>query len=313
MEYDDVVPERTVVAVTDWTEESGASALQRFAPEVAAMLDRLVALVPVLGDGTLAAQTRQECARTLSLPPLPSPESAASTVEAPPAALAFAEQFCVDVSEIDDAMRSELAIALRDRTGTFVQALYVADWVPRVRAGLDALFEASEPGWTVPTVWDTTGEPWPLIQRALVEVARVRELDPVTTEVVRLYQARQHNCRLCKSLRNRTAMVSGGDESLYDAIDDFRRSDLSPRHKAALELADALTWQPGHLDPRVASDVHVHFSPAEAVELVIDMMRNSCNKIAVSTGTDQANVEDGIEVYDVNPDGSVDFGLALPG
>lgn len=301
------------MAVTGWTEQSGTSALERFAPDVAATLDRLVALVPTIGDGPLAAQARQTCAQTLSLPPLPFPEPAPPAPEAPPAALAFAEQFCVDVSGIDDGMQTALAAALGDRTGTFVQALYVADWVPRVRAGLDALFEARRPAWTVPTAWDTAGEPWPLIQRTLVEVARVRELDPVTTEVVRLYQARQHNCRLCKSLRNRTAMMSGGDESLYDAIDDFRGGALSPRHKAALELADALTWQPGHLEPQVAADVRTHFSPAEAVELVIDMMRNSCNKIAVSTGTDQANVDDGIEVYDVNPDGSVDFGLALPG
>ena len=301
------------MAVTDWTSESGASALERYAPDVAATLDRLVAVVPQLGDGPLTAVTRQACARTLSLPALPSPDPVPSTPVAPPAALAFAEQFCVDVSGIDDAMRTALATTLGDRTGAFVQALYVADWVPRVRTGLDALFTAPEPSWSVPTVWDTTGEPWPLIQRTLVEVARVRELDPVTTEVVRLYQARQHNCRLCKSLRNRTAMMSGGDEGLYDAIDDFRGSDLSAPHKAALELADALVWQPGHLDPAVASEVRTHFSPAEAVELVIDMMRNACNKIAVSTGTDQANVIDGIEVYDVNPDGSVDFGLALPG
>ncbi|WFR71942.1 carboxymuconolactone decarboxylase family protein [Prescottella defluvii] len=249
------------MAVTDWTNESGASALRRFAPAVAETLDRLVAVVPAIGDSPLTAVTRQACAVTLSLPALPAPEPAPSAPDAPPAALVLAEQFCIDVSGIDDGMRTALATALGDRTGVYMQALDVADWVPRVRAGLDALFGAPGPGWPVPTTWDTTGEPWPLIQRTLVEVARVRELDPVTTEVVRLYQARQHNCRLCKSLRNRTAMMAGGDESLYDAIDDFRRNDLSPRHKAALELADALTWQPGHLDPRVASDVRAHFSP----------------------------------------------------
>ncbi|WP_433611116.1 hypothetical protein [Prescottella agglutinans] len=92
--------------------------------------------------------------------------------------------------------------------------------------GLDALFDAAAPAWTVPAVWDAS-EPWPLIQRTLVGVARRRQLDPVTTEVVRLHQARQHDRRLCKSLRNRTAVVSGRGESLYDAIDDFRRSDLS--------------------------------------------------------------------------------------
>lgn len=294
----------------DWARYSGAAALRRFAPDVASTIERLVALVPAIGDDALVARTRELCARTLSLSPLPSPESTDDTT--PDVPLEFAEQFTVDVSMIDDAARASLSTALGSETGRFVQSLYVADWVPRVRAGLDALFTATEPGWDVPNEWDTTGEPWPLIQRTLVEVARVRELDPVTTEVVRLYQARQHNCRLCKSLRNRTAMLAGGDEALYDALDDYATSDLSPRHKAALALTDALVWQPGHLDPLVVTDVRAHFSPAEAVEMVIDMMRNACNKIAVSTGTDGANVTDGIEVYDVNPDGSVDFGLALP-
>lgn len=271
------------------------------------MLDRLVANAPT----DLVAGTREVCARTLSLPSLPAPAQTTDALTDAP--LEFAEQFSVDVSMIDDAQRAALASVLGPDTGRFVQLLYVADWVPRARAGLAALFTAQEPGWTVPVEWDTTGEPWPLIQRTLVEVARVRELDPVTTEVVRLYQARQHNCRLCKSLRNRTAMLAGGGEELYDEVDDFRTSSLSPRHKAALEFADALIWQPAHLDPQVVADLRTYFSPAEAVEVVIDLMRNACNKIAVSTGSDAANVADGIEVYDVNPDGSVDFGLALPG
>lgn len=61
MEHDDVVPETTVVTVTAWTSESGASALRRFAPAVADMLDRLVALVPTIGGGpvTNSASTRQ--------------------------------------------------------------------------------------------------------------------------------------------------------------------------------------------------------------------------------------------------------------
>ncbi|WP_420880812.1 carboxymuconolactone decarboxylase family protein [Rhodococcus sp. (in: high G+C Gram-positive bacteria)] len=290
----------------DWMRHSGASALRHFAPGVASTLDELVAIAPA----PLVTAARRVCAQTLSLPALPTPESAADTLTGAP--LEFAEQFCVDVSMIDDSQRAALASALGPDTGRFVQVLYVADWVPRARAGLDALFTAPQPAWSAPAEWDTTGEPWPLIQRTLVEVARVRELDPVTTEVVRLYQARQHNCRLCKSLRNRTAMLAGGGEDLYDEIDDFRASSLSARHKAALEFTDALVWQPGRLDPEVVADVRTHFSPAEAVELVIDMMRNACNKIAVSTGTDGANVADGIEVYDVNPDGSVDFGLALP-
>jgi len=54
-------------------------------------------------------------------------------------------------------------------------------------------------------------------------VARLRALDPVTTEVVRLRGAAQHNCRLCKSLRKGNALDAGGSESLYADIEALRR------------------------------------------------------------------------------------------
>ena len=214
---------------------------------------------------------------------------------------------------IDDAMRGALASALGDRTGTFVQSLYVADWVPRVRAGLDALFEGADADWGIPIEWATEGEPWPLIQRTLVDVARLRELDPVTTEVVRLYQARRQQLPAVQVPAQPHRTAGGRRRSRLRRDRRLPQRRAVPRRKAGLGLAEGLTWKPGHLDPQAIAAVREHFSPAEAVELVLDMMRNSCNKIAVSTGTDQANIADGVEIYDVNPDGSVDFGLALPG
>lgn len=58
-------------------------------------------------------------------------------------------------------------------------------------------------------------------------VGRMRALDPVTSEIVRLRGARQHNCRLCKSLREAGALEAGATESDYDGIDDFENSNLS--------------------------------------------------------------------------------------
>ena len=52
----------------------------------------------------------------------------------------------------------------------------------------------------------------------------MRALDPVTSELVRLRGAAQHNCRLCKSLREGTALDAGGSETLYDEIDRFETS-----------------------------------------------------------------------------------------
>ena len=46
------------------------------------------------------------------------------------------------------------------------------------------------------------------------------------------------------------------------------------------------------------------------VELVLDVTRNALNKVAVALGADAAHVDDGIEVYDVEPDGSLVYGLS---
>jgi len=39
--------------------------------------------------------------------------------------------------------------------------------------------------------------------------------------------------------------------------------------------------------------------------------RNALNKVAVALGADAAHVENGIEIYDVGPDGELQYGLAL--
>src|SRR5258707_9588233 len=101
-------------------------------------LTRLVALSP--GDGRIAGLVRRVCAQAVSLPPLPvevevgEPESEAEAVVAE-----FAEQFSVDVSAITREQRSRLRKNLGDSIFSAVVAMYIADFVPRVRAGLEAL------------------------------------------------------------------------------------------------------------------------------------------------------------------------------
>ena len=231
-------------------------------------LTRLVALSP--GDGRVAGLVRRVCAQTLSLPPLPScaevgePESEAEAVVAE-----FAEQFSVDVSAITGEQRSRLWKQLGDRTFGVMVQMYIADFVPRVRAGLEAVGVGSEYlGWVNgPITWDHTTEPSDLVFNDFMPaVGRLRALDPVTSEVVRLRGAAQHNCRLCKSLREATALDAGGSETLYDEIGDFEKSVLlTGRAKAALRYTDALIWTPAHLVADGAAEVRSRFSEAEAV------------------------------------------------
>jgi alkylhydroperoxidase family enzyme len=273
-------------------------------------LTRLVALSP--GDGRVAGLVRRVCAQAVSLPSLPvevavnEPESEAEAVVAE-----FAEQFSVDVSLITGEQRSRLWKCLGDSTFGAVVSMYIADFVPRVRAGLEALGVGEQYlGWVHAQIsWDHATDPSDSVfNDFLPAVARMCALDPVTSELVRLRGAAQHNCRLCKSLRESTALDAGGSETLYDDIERFETSALlDDRAKAALRYGDALIWTPAHLVVDDAAEVRSRFSEAEAVELTFDIMRNASNKVAVSLGADAPRVEHGTEPYLIGADGQTVF------
>ena len=268
-------------------------------------LKALVALAP--GDGRITALVRQTCGQALSLPPLPAelavggPESDVESVVSE-----FAEQFSVDVSAIGDELRARLASSLGKSVFPTVVLTFVADFVPRVRAGFEAL---GLPWADGPIRWDHRSDPADvLFTDFLPSVARLRALDPVTSEIVRLRGASQHNCRLCKSLREGGALDAGGSEDLYAQIDRFETADgLTDRHKAALRYVDALIWSPADIAPDVAAGVRAHFSDDEAAELTLDVMRNASNKIAVSLAADAPRVENGTERYVIDADGQTVF------
>jgi alkylhydroperoxidase family enzyme len=273
-------------------------------------LTRLVALSP--GDGRAAGLIRRVCAQTLSLPSLPAevavtgPGSDADAVVAD-----FAEQFSIDVSMIGDQQRSRLWSALGDKTFGVVVQMYIADFVPRVRAGLEALGVGQRYlGWADGRLaWDHTTDPSDAVFNGfLPAVARLRDLDALTSEMVRLRGAAQHNCRLCKSLRETTALDAGGSETLYGDIERFEASELlTDRQKAALRYADALIWSPGHIDRGIVAAVRAQFSDDEAAELTFDVMRNASNKVAVALAGDAPRVESGTEEYLLDANGQTVF------
>lgn len=273
--------------------------------------DQLTKLV-AYSDGRLSGLVRRICAQTISLPPLPNPvavggpESESETVVAE-----FAEQFSADVSAITVEQRSRLLKCLGDSSFRVVVAMFIADFVPRVRAGFEALGVGSEYlGWVDgPIAWDDARDPSDeLFSRFLPRVARERAIDPLTSELVRLRGASAHNCRLCKSLREGHALDAGGTETLYGEISRFETSILlDDRAKSALRYADALIWTPAHLAVDDAVEVRSRFSTDEAVELTFDIMRNASNKIAVALGADAARVESGTERYLIDLDGQTVF------
>jgi hypothetical protein len=188
-------------------------------------------------------------------------------------------------------------------------AIYLADFTPRVRRVLEQLFHADPAGW--PGIdSDTTIEAQPAFMEFVRVIYNMRGLDPVLTELVRLRGARAHQCRICKSLRAESALAAGGSEATYDAIDSYETSDFSAKQKAALTLVDAIIWQPSHVPEAAIAAIRTHFTPAEAVELVLDIMRNSSQKNAVALGADAPFI-DGVQRYDIDEEGNMHFGEAM--
>jgi AhpD family alkylhydroperoxidase len=239
-------------------------------------------------------------------------------------ALDFAEQFSADVSSTTADQRGSLFRCFGHRAADLAATVFVMDFLPRTRAALEALFGARGAADPMAPVAgpdtaaarpgsDTGAGPglWDALDAFTRVVPRLEGLDAVTTELVRLRGARQHQCRLCASLRSRPALLAGADEQTFDSVDAYGDSGLAPADKAALALTDAMVWAPSAIGGDTIGDLVDSTSPAQRVELVLDITRNALNKVAVALGADAPHVEDGIEIFDIDAGGDLIYGLRL--
>jgi AhpD family alkylhydroperoxidase len=292
---------------------SGADALRHHAPDAADALDAVVATMwsDVTGAGLTGIVSSCGTIATddLALDPLPAPVAGPGDSTGDDAAVRrFARQACLDVASVSSDQRGAFLAAAGDRAGTLAAALWVVEFVPRTRSALDSLFGSGP--WPPVRFAPEPGGLWVALDRLIRAVPALDALDPVTSELVRLRGARAHDCRLCRSLRARSALRAGATEDDFAAVDHHADSDLTPLQRAALAFTDAMIWTPGHIDPAVVAALEATATPAQQVEVALDVTRNALNKIAVALGADAAHVDEGIEIYDVTPDGSLVYGLA---
>ncbi len=278
------------------------------APTPIAAWSRALGLTTAAGDAdavrSLAALVGDEL--RITTPDLAIDPGAARPADLLVAVARFGAQFVVDVSGVDAELRDAAMASLGAAAFPTVQALYVLDLGTRVNVAFRSLFDT-----TVPTgVAEPGADLWSTLEDFMRAVALLDAVDPVTTEVVRLRGARAHNCRLCQSLRNVTAVRSGAGEDLVAALDG-NVDELSPRHRLALRLVDTMVWSPGAWPDDLAAALRAEFSESQLVELVLDVARNSANKIAVAFGADDPHVTEGVEYYDVDPNGDLAYGLTL--
>ena len=176
--------------------------------------------------------------------------------------------------------------------------IFIADFVPRVWAGFEAL-GLRKHGNGGDVEWDHDTDPTDaLLNGFLPAVARLRALDPVTTEVVRLRGAAQHNCRLCKSRRETNALDAGGSEDLYGQIEQYESAEkLTDAQKAALRYVDALIWSPSQISAGGGRGGAQALLGGAGVRADAGRDAQRGNKIMVSLGADAPLVEEGTELF----------------
>jgi alkylhydroperoxidase family enzyme len=221
--------------------------------------------------------------------------------------LGFAEQFVIDVAGVRPEDRAALSAVLGSATFGFVQCLYVLDHGTRLLAVVQQLFGVDP---LAPAAGQAAVELWPALERMMTAVARLRTVDPLTAELVRLRGARVHHCRLCSS-RRRSAAAAVNSEVL-DAVEPAAREDLTEAQRAALMLAEAILLEPAKVPPVVVDAVHRHLTPAQGLEIALLVAHNAANKIAVALGADDPTVREGVEYFEVTDAGDYRYGLPAP-
>lgn len=219
-----------------------------------------------------------------------------------PACERFAEQFVVDVAGITEDDRCALLAAMGSESLVFVQTLFVVDVFQRARIALERLHGTQYGPMLLPP---EQGDLWVALEDFMRVVAQSEALDPLTTELVRLRGATVHNCRLCRSRLSVRAFDAAGDRSPFEAVDDYEHSALTVRQKTALRLTDAVITQPALIEDTLIGQVRAEFSTAESSEIILDVVRNATNKIAVAFSADAPVVSNGTEFFDTDEAGDV--------
>lgn len=216
----------------------------------------------------------------------------------------FVDQFVLDVSSVSDAQRGAAFGVLGDGIAGFAQALYAVDLgIRRVEVLRRLGPSVPAPEFVVDILDDLAM--WPALERYLRTVAKMRALDPATTELVRVRGAAAHQCRICKSRLSISAIEQLGSSDAIEAIIASRDTELAPAHAVALQLVDAIVTQPTSLDDATVAALHAHYTPEQLHEMVHDVVRNALNKFAVALGGDAPVVSDGFEFYDIDETGDV--------
>jgi AhpD family alkylhydroperoxidase len=118
-----------------------------------------------------------------------------------------------------------------------------------------------------------------------IPLGRMKSVDYITKELVRLRNAHVSGCQICGNFRNPKAVEAGLDETLVAVVDDPDDARFSPSQRAAIRLTEAFLLGP-FLDDALKKELSTHFSPEQLVEIALSLVSWNANKATVLLGID---------------------------
>lgn len=87
-------------------------------------------------------------------------------------------------------------------------------------------------------------------------------------------------------MRSAVAKQHGLDEDLVAQISE-REPELTDAQRTAIDFASALMVDPAHVSSDLRSRLRRHFAPDQIIELALDVMKWSYQKVPVALGLDR--------------------------
>ena len=223
------------------------------------------------------------------------------------AACRLADQFAVSVDGISEPQIAELvAEAGSEAVNALVNALYLIDMALRLEAVAPVVLAGAGGSAPADSGAVAPGDGEATIAQAIADFAAAAVLadgvDSITSELVRLRCAQIHHCRLCGSLRQRSALDAGFDEDMATRVARYEEGGFSAAAVAALKLADTLIMFPADADASLRDELEEHFAPAQIAEICFDVVKWSQQKALVATHIDAPPWE-GVHVLDFDGEG----------
>lgn len=145
--------------------------------------------------------------------------------------------------------------------------------------------------------------PHELVRLAGIPVATHHslQLPPLVHEALRLFSAHHSGCTYCQNARQAIAVQDGLTEDIVTQLQDFHKSNLPEKLKAALRIMELFTTAPAAIDDDVLDFARQYYSEQEVIDIILYCTFSKQSRVAVLLGVEPGKENSSRLFYPTDP------------